>query len=298
MEWLNYHHLLYFRTVAREGSVTAAAARLRLSQPTLSGQIAKLEESLGEPLFERRGRGLVLTEVGRTVYRYADEIFTLGAELMDTVKGRSAGRFPRLEVGVVDAMPKLVVTALIEPAWRDSAGLRLHVREGSLDELLSRLASHELDVVLSDSPAAGGAALKVFNHLLGECGVSFFAAKAIRPRGRFPAVLDGAPMLLPAPETTLRRSLDAWLDRNELHPVVVGEFQDSALLKAFGERAHGVFPAPTVMEADVIRRYGVDVIGRTEEVEERFYAISVERRIRHPAVAAIVNAARSELLGS
>jgi LysR family transcriptional activator of nhaA len=295
MNWLNYHHLLYFWTVAREGSVTAAAAKLRLSQPTLSGQIAKLEEALGEQLFERRGRGLALTEVGRTVFGYADEIFTLGNELVETVARGSAGRSARLDVGVVDGMPKLVAAALLEPAWEDPRGVRLVVREGRLEPLLAQLATHELDVVLSDAPAPTGTAVKVHTHLLAESGVSFFAAPALARRlgESFPACLEDAPLLLPTTDNVLRRSIDTWLDGLGLHPVLVGELQDLALLKAFGQRGRGVFPAATANEEDVIRQYGALVIGRTDEIRERFYAITAERRIKNPAVIAIVEAARA-----
>lgn len=292
MKWLNYHHLLYFWAVAREGSVTAAAAKLHLAQPTVSGQISKLEEALGEQLFERQGRGLVLTEVGRTVYRYADEIFTLGNELMETLSRRPTGGVPRLHAGVVDGMPKEVAAAMLEPVWAGPSGIRLQVAEDRLELLLERLGAHDLDVVLSDAPAPPSAGLKFHSHLLAQSGISFLAAPSIGLGGAFPDCLDGAPLLLPTSDDMLRRSIDTWLHQLDLHPQIVGEFQDSALMKAFGERGHGAFPVVTAGREEVVRQLGVEVVGSTEEIQERFYAITVERRIKHPAVATIVAAAR------
>ncbi|QDV36481.1 transcriptional activator NhaR [Tautonia plasticadhaerens] len=294
---LNYHHLHYFWMVAREGSIAAACEQLDVSQPTISAQIRALERSLGLRLFERQGRGLVLTDAGRVAYRYADEIFSLGRELRDVISGRPAGHPLRLSVGVIDALPKLVVAQLLEPALHLEEPVRIVCTEGKVEELLSDLARHRLDIVLSDAPIAPGAAIRAFNHLLGECGVSLFApadlAEALS--AGFPSSITGAPILMPGERTTLRRSLDHWLDDLGLRPRVVGEFVDSALMKAFGHAGAGLFPAPTVIERQVCEQYGVAVVGRVEQVREQFYAISIERRLKHPAVVAVFEAARRDL---
>ncbi len=296
MEWLNYHHLLYFWTVAREGSLVAAGKVLRLSHPTLSAQIHALEDQLGEKLFERVGRRLALTELGRVVYRYAEEIFSLGREMVDTVKGRATGQPLRLAVGVADVLPKLVVRRLLQPALTLPEPVRLVCYEDSYEKLLGDLALHTLDIVLSDAPVPPGSSVRAFNHLLGETGVSFFATKALARvhRSGFPRSLDGAPFLLPLENLTLRRSLNQWFDRNDIKPRVVAEFEDSALLKVFGSDGVGVFPAPTIIEADVCRQYHVELLGRAPEVRERFYAISAERKLKNPAIVAISQGARHE----
>lgn len=293
--WLNYHHLLYFHATAREGSMTAAARKLRLAQPTLSGQIKQLEGALGEPLFERRGRRLELTETGRVVYHYADEIFGLGQELLQAVRGRPSGRPPRLAVGVSDALPKVVVYRLLEPVLHMEGGARLDARDGDVPSLLAELAAHRLDLVLSDAPLPSGCGIKAYSHALGECGVSFFAtadvAVALAPR--FPDSLDGARLLLPAHGSALRRGLDEWFDRLGITPEVVGEVGDSALLKAFGQGGAGAFAAPSAVADEVADQYGVVGFGSTDQVRERFWAISAERRIRHPGVNAVVAGARA-----
>jgi LysR family transcriptional activator of nhaA len=299
VEWLNYHHLLYFWMVAREGNLTRASRELHLTPQTVSAQIRALEESLGERLFDRPGRRLVLTETGRLAYGYAEEIFGLGRELRDALRGRVTGRPVELVVGVVDVLPKLVAHQLIRPALEMGEPVRIVCREASAPDLLAQLAVHRLDVVLSDTPIPPGMSLRAFNHLLGECGVTFFAARelAAKLRRRFPASLDDVPVLLPTEDSVLRRSLDQWFDSRGIRPRAVAEFQDSALLKVFGQAGLGVFCAPAVLETAVRRQYGVRVVGRTDEVVERFYAISGERRIRHPAVAALCDTARTELFG-
>ena len=297
MAWLNYHHLLYFWTVAREGSITRACEVLHLTQPAVSAQLRTLERALGEPLFERRGRKLVLTETGLVVQRYADEIFTLGRELQETLAGRPAGRPARLVVGIVDAMPKLVAFRLLEVVMRGPEAARLVVREGPAERLLPDLATHAVDVVLSDAPLPATVRLKAFNHLLGESGVTIFAAPALLGprRRRFPAVLDGAPFLMPMEGTTLRRSLDDWFAANDIRPTVVAEIEDSALLKVCGEAGVGMFAAPTAVEREVRRQYGVRVVHRVDSIRERFYAISAERRIRNPLVQVISSEAQRKL---
>jgi LysR family transcriptional activator of nhaA len=294
MEWLNYHHLLYFWTVVREGSIAKACEVLHLAQPTISSQIRALERSLGETLFERQGRNLVPTETGRLVYRYADEIFSLGRELRDTLKGRPTGRPMRLAVGVADALPKLVAYRLIEPALRLAEPVQITCFEGKTEPLLADLARHALDLVLADAPMAPGSKVKAYSHQLGECGVSVLGVRALVEslQGEFPGCLEGAPLLLPTDNTTLRRGLDHWLDVRGIRPKVVGEFEDSALMKVFGQAGTGLFVVPSVVEEEVCRQYDVAGVGRIDAVRERFYAISAERRLKHPAVVAISEAAR------
>lgn len=297
MDGLNYHHLLYFWTVVREGGISKAAEKLRLSQPTISAQIKILEDALGEHLFQRQGRTLVLTDVGRVVDRYASEIFTAGSELLETLKGRPSGRAPRLAVGVANAVPKLVVYRLLRPATEGPEPVQITCSEGDSDQLVAQLATHHLDVVISDTPAAPHIRVKVFNHLLGESGTTFFAGRRLanRLRRRFPRSLSSAPMLLPTVNSSLRRALEQWFETEGLRPPVAGEFEDPALLNTFGERGRAVFPAPTAVEGEVLRSHGVAVVGRTSAVRERYYAISVERRLKHAGVAAITSAARTEM---
>ncbi len=294
MEWLNYHHLLYFWMVAREGSVTRAGAQLRLAQPTISGQIRALEGALGEPLFTRSGRTLVLTDFGQTVYRYADEIFSLGRELLEAVKGRPTGRPVKLVVGVADVIPKLVACRLLSPALELPEHIQLICREDSSERLLAELATNNLDLVLTDAPIPPTVRVRAFNHLLGECSVCIVGTPklAARYRKRFPRSLDGAPFLLPTQDTTLRRSLDHWFEAQGIHPRMTGEFKDNALLKAFGHAGAGLFAIPDLTEKVVRRQYGVSVVGRVASVREQFYAISLERKVKNPAVVAITTAAQ------
>jgi LysR family transcriptional activator of nhaA len=295
LSWLNYHHLLYFWTVARAGTIAKAGEELHLAQPTISSQIKLLEEALGHKLFERQGRKLVLTDVGRTVMRYADEIFRLGNELKNVVGGLPSGQQLRLQVGVADVVPKVLAERLLQPAL-DVGPLRIVCREGPLPQLLASLALHELDVVLADAPGSEPVSVRAFNHLLGKCGVSFFAAASHgHLKKDFPRSLHGAPMLMPSEASAVRHALDLWFDGKGVRPTVVGDFDDSALLKAFGQRGLGVFAMPSVIEAEVVRQFDVNVIGRTDEIENCFYAITVERRLRHPAVVAIAQAARSDM---
>jgi LysR family transcriptional activator of nhaA len=295
--WLNYHHLLYFWLTAREGSVTKACAQLHLSQPTLSSQIRKLEKSLGAQLFLRSGRSLVLTETGQLVYRYADEIFALGRELGDAVQGTSESASTRLVVGVPDVIPKLIVYRLLRPAIEMGQQVQLVTYEGKLDQLVADLGMHRLDVVLSDSPLSSSANVKAFTHLLGECGVTFFGAAELvkQYRARFPQSLTGAPMLLPTQTTHLRRALEQWFDELGLRPQRKHEFEDSALLKVFGQSGEGIFAAPSAIEREICSQYNVRVLGSTDTIKERFFAISIERRLKHPAVVKISQSARERL---
>jgi LysR family transcriptional activator of nhaA len=294
MEWLNYHHLFYFWKVVRAGSITKACGELRLAPPTVSAQLRRLEDQLGEALLSRSGRSLVPTEMGRIVFRYAEDIFGLGREMMDAVKRRPTGKPLRLVVGVDDVLPKEIAHALIEPALRLPGGVRLLCRETGLERLLAELALHELDVVLSDAPAAPSLTLRAFSHPLGESEVVWMGtpavARALRPR--FPRSLDGAPILLPTNDSGIRLGIDQWCAAHAVQPVVAGEFEDDALLRTFGGKGMGAFPVFRAVEKELKRLYGLERVGLAEGVKGRFYAISVEKKVRHPAVAAICEAAR------
>jgi LysR family transcriptional activator of nhaA len=295
MDWLNYHHLLYFWTVAREGGVARAAEALRVSQPTVSAQVRALEDAFGERLFQKQGRRLVLTDVGRTVAQFADEIFTLGQDLLDTVHDRPTGRPLRLNVGVTDVVPKLLAYRLMAPALTMDRPVRVVCREGKPEPLYADLATHALDLVVADAPVPPGIKVSVYNHPISESGVTFFAAPELarRLKGGFPRRLDGAPLLLPSEGSAVRRPLEQWLARHRIRPLVVGEFDDSALMKSFGEAGAGAFVAASLVEAEVTRQYAVRVLGRTDEVRERLYASTAERKIEHPAVRKILEATAS-----
>jgi len=296
MQWLNYHHLLYFWTVARTGSVTAAAAELHLTRPTVTEQIRTLERSLGNRLFQQAGRRLVLTDFGQRVLSYADEIFTAGQELQRVVGG-GGGESQRLVVGVPDELPKLVVFRLLQPAFTLSDRPKVVCREGKRDDLLADLALHRIDLLLSDCPIDASVHVRAYNHRLGECGVSFFAcsADARRLRKNFPHSLNGQPALLPSPSTTTRHLLDRWFEERGIQPHIAAEFDDSALMKVFGQAGIGAFPAPTIIEDEIVRQYRVKPIGRLDSVREQYYAISVERKLKHKGIVAITAAARHAL---
>jgi LysR family transcriptional activator of nhaA len=299
MEWLNYHHLLYFWTVAREGTIARASLELHLAQPTISGQIRALEDQLGEKLFQRSGRNLVLTDMGRVVYRYADDIFSIGRELMDTLRDRPTGRPMRFQVGVADEVTKIIAYRLLEPALRLPVPIQIVCRDGAPERLLTDLATHSLDLVIADTPVSPSIKVKVFSHALGETPVTVFGiAKLAAPRRKnFPRSLDGAPFLVPTGGKTLRRTLDQFFEQQQIRPRIVAELDDSALLTTFGQAGAGLFVAPTVLEKEVMRQFGVTVVGRLDAVRERYFAISVERRLKHPAVVAISEAA-NEMLGT
>jgi LysR family transcriptional regulator, transcriptional activator of nhaA len=289
MKWLNYNHLHYFWVVAREGGVVRASEELLVSQPTISNQLKELEGSLGHRLFDRVGRGLRLTEAGRVAFNYANEIFSLGQEMLNALEHQPAGRVMRLAAGVVDVIPKPVARQLLSPATKLEQPVRLVCREDKSDRLLADLAARRIDLVLSDAPIGTAVQVEGYNHLLGESGVSFFADAGLAARYRpgFPKSLNGAPTLLPSDHTQVRRSLNAWFDAKRIHPVVAGEFDDSALMFWFGRTGHGVFPAPTVIEADIRREMGLELVGRLRDVRERFYAITLDEKPKHPAVVAI-----------
>ncbi len=301
MDWLNYHHLLYFWTVAKEGSITKACERLHLSQPTISNQLKTLEQSIGNPLFQRAGRQLVLTEMGQLVFRYADAIFTIGRDLQHFLSGQQeALRRQRLHIGITDSLPKMVTYRILEPllARQDELSF-VCLEDDNLEGLLLRLSQFELDLVLTDSPVAPGAMIKAYNHLLGESGISFFGSPELAERYRegFPDSLAGAPMLLPSDNTALRRSLDQWFSLYQREPHLVGEFDDMALQNVFGQNGHGIFCLPTAIEADIQQSLQVEVIGRTDEIRSSYYAISVERTLRQPLITELVSTARQRLFG-
>ena len=297
MKWLNYNHLYYFWIVAREGAIARAAEELMVSQPTISIQIKELETAVGQRLFDRVGRGLQLTDAGRIAFNYANEIFSLGQEMTNALDHQPAGRPLKLSVGILDVIPKVVVRRLLDPALRLPQPVRLVCREDKADRLLADLAARRTDVVLSDAPIGTAVQVQGFNHLLGESGVSFFACKDLAGRLKrgFPKSLNGESVLLPTDHTQVRRSLNQWFDSKRIHPVVAGEFDDSALMFWFGQAGTGVFPAPSIMEATVQRDFGVKLVGRAPDVRERFYAISMEAKLKHPAVVAVCEAARKSL---
>lgn len=288
MRHLNYTHLLYFWSTAQAGSIARAAETLHITPQTISGQLKLLEESIGEPLFDRVGRGLTLTDTGRFVNQYADEIFQLGSELTQRVKSKQAMMPTILNVGVLMSIPKQLAQQAMEPAMHLPNPVRIVCHEGDLDTLLGELAAHKLDLIISDRPLPSGSAVRAFNHPLGESGISLFAHKSVARKFRqFPADLDDAPILLPIANNTLRRNLEDWFEQQDVAPRIVAEFDDSALLKAFGEAGHGVFPAPTSIADEVCKMFDAKLLGHMDGVKERYYAISPERRVKHPAVLAI-----------
>lgn len=293
MEWLNFHHLHYFWVVAREGTITRASEELRLAPSTISEQIGRLEEALGVSLFRRVGRANVLTDSGQVVFRYAEEIFGLGRELVDYVRGRQLPRL-HLRVGLSMVVPKLVAARLLEPALvLDQQPVHLICREAPAVALMADLAQHRLDLVITDAPLDAETPIRAFNHLLAECGVRLMGSPPLveTVREGFPASLDGAPLLLPTQETALRRLIDHWLDRLQLRPGIVAEADDAAFLLTFAQRGHGLMAVPEFICNEVATQYGLCVAGELEGVSERYYAISVQRQLRHPAVVAIAGAA-------
>ena len=297
MEWLNYHHLLYFWLTVKAGSISAAAESLHLARPTVAAQIKELEKSVGNRLFEKKGRGLVLTEFGKQVHQYADEIFSIGRELREFIKTGHTGTRKQFVVGLPDVVPKHVAFELLKPALRMPERPRTVCYEGKLEQLLADLALHKLDLIISDAPAPPTMEFKVYNHKLGECGLSMLAIPSLAKRFKkgFPDSLTNAPCLLPTDHTAVRRSLDIWLEDKEIFPEIVAELEDSALLKVFGQQGEGIFPVPSAIEVLIKRQYGVHLVGRIPDVLDKFYAISSEKRVQHAATSVIVKQARSEL---
>jgi len=295
---INYKHLQYFWMVAKEGGIARASERLHLTSQTISGQISLLEESLGVALFNRVGRNLELTDIGRMVLSYADEIYSLGGELEEMVRNLPSRRPLIFKVGVADVVPKSIAYRLLAPALQLPESVRIVCREGSINSLLAELAVHRVDLVIADGPIPPDVNVRGFNHPLGECGISFFAVPQLARKysKNFPQCLDGAPLLLPSELTVVQSRILKWFSTLHIHPSIVGEFDDSALMKVFGQAGTGIFVAPTAIAAEVKKQYGVNVVGQTDEVREQFYAISVERKISHPAVAAITETAREWLV--
>ncbi|MHB0916144.1 MAG: transcriptional activator NhaR [Thiobacillus sp.] len=292
---LNFKHLHYFLAIAKSGGINRAAERLHLTPQTLSGQLAQFEERLGVPLFRRGGRRMELTETGKLALSYAEEIFQVSTELEELLRGGTDERVIPFRVGIADVVPKSIAHQLLAPVLALADPIRLICREDRLERLLADMAIHRLDMVLADRPMPPGMDVKGYSHPLGECGVTFFATPDIATRlgADFPRCLDGAPLLIPGEDSALRAPLLRWLERQGLHPRVVGEFDDPALMKAFGQSGAGVFPAPTATAPEVEAHYGVAILGQTDDLRERFFAISAERRLTHPAVVAVSEIART-----
>jgi LysR family transcriptional activator of nhaA len=292
---INYKHLRYFWAVAHEGSIAKASKRLHITPHTISGQVSLLEARIGCALFEKQGRNLVLTEPGRTALKYADEIFELGDELSGVMRGSASNDQTEFMVGAASSLPKTIVCKIIEPAFLIPSGLNLVSTEGPVSALLADLAMHKLDMILSDTPTNNALGTSVYNHYLGESGLTFFGVPELKKKlaPNFPQSLHQAPILLPTPQFGIRQLFDQWMHSQNIFPNVVGQFDDSALIKSFGQRGFGVFFMPTAIADEVCQNFGVQVIGQTDDVKHRFYAISAERKVSHPAVLAICEAART-----
>ena len=297
MEWLNYHHLRYFWTVARKGGVRKAAEELHVSQPSISAQLRLLEQSLGQKLFRRSGRNLVLTETGQLVLNYADEIFSAGRELMNAVKQRPGKHPVRVNIGLTDAFPKLIAFQILRAAFRSEAAVHMICREGEIGPLVSHLQAHRLDIVLADEPASSALKAKTFNHKLGRSGVTFCAVPSLaaKLRRNFPQSLDGAPALLPTQNMGMRAALEAWFDSKAIRPRLVGEFEDSALMEVCSTGGRGFTAVHTVVDRAALKHFGLRVIARVDECGTDFYAITAERRVKHPAAVAITQHAYSSV---
>jgi LysR family transcriptional activator of nhaA len=298
---MNYKHLLYFWTVARLGGVVKAGEHLHVTPHTVSGQIQLLEAHFGRPLFAKQGRKLVMTETGELAFRYAQDIFSLGSELEQVLRLPPGTRRPaELRVGIADAVPKLVASRLLEPALGGSQPFKVICREWKLDNLLAELAVHHLDLVLSDRPLPPALSVNAFNHRLGGSSVGFYAVPEVARglKGKFPALLDGAPLLMPSTDSAMGMRLAQWLGKHKLRPRVVGEFDDSAMVKTLGQQGHGVFTAPMVLDEQMRSEYRAALLGEASDLVEDFFVITVERRITHPGVAAITDAARQGLFAA
>lgn len=296
---LNFRHLYYFWVVAKEGSVTRAAERLDVAVQTISTQLSLLEKSIGRSLLAPQGRRLVLTEAGRMALGYADQIFLLGEQMQEALAGSEQDRSMRLTVGISDSLPKLIASRLLEAALRLPERVRLVCFEDRFETLLGDLTLHKLDVVLTDRAVPSGTALRVFSHLLGESDITLFGVPelALRYREKFPASLNGAPLLLPTRNNAIRGRIDHWFEAHDLRPDVVGEFDDNALLNTFGRSGLGLFPAPSALASDVAEQFGAVPVGELSQVREQFYAISNERKIKHPAIEAILSAIHGKVFG-
>lgn len=297
MQWINYHHLFYFWNVARLGSVTAACHELKLSQPTISAQLKALEDNLEQKLFEKDGRFLKLTEIGHLCYKYCDEIFNLGNELSQVIKGKPLGRPQALKIGISDGMPKLIAYRLIEAALDSETPPKIICSEDRTEKLLAELSLQELDLILTDSPIPSTVKVKAFNHFLGESDLSFLASKDLHAKYKkdFPQSLNAAPFLLPHSSSSVRRYLEQWFEENKISVNVVAEIQDSALMKTFAAHGHGVFVMPSLIANELEKEFGLKIIGTTNQLKESFYLISLERKVKHPAVLKICQEASKRL---
>lgn len=297
MEWLNYHHLFYFWTVAKEGSLRKASERLHVSQPSISAQISALESALGEKLFRPSGRTKVLTETGHLAMGYAEEIFSLGREMMGALRYRPSARPARFYIGVTDSVPKFIAYEIIRPVLYLQPPVQVICREGKVDALLGQLAAHRLDIVLSDEPAPSGVKFKTFNHPLGSSDVTFCASPALatKLRRNFPQSLDTAPALLPTENTAFRMALESWFEANRIRPQVVAEFEDTALMHRAAKDGLGFIPVHTAIVAPTVQHYGWKKIGRVPDCTGQFYAITAERKLKYPAILAITEHAQSRL---
>lgn len=294
---INYKHLHYFWAVAHEGSIAKASQKLHITPQTISGQLSLLETRLGGALFEKAGRGLSLTETGRLVLRYADDIFDLGRELSDVLRGAPVVGASEFIVSSASALPKTIVYKIIEPALHLPNEISLVCKEGPVDSILAELAIHKVDMVLSDTPLSGALSIKAYNHYLGGSSLTVFAAatQARHYKKNFPRSLHNAPMLLPTPQYAIRQDLDRWMRENEIYPIIRGQFDDSALIKSFGHSGLGLFCMPSVITDEVCKNFNVRPVGEISEVTQKFYAISAERKVRHPAVVSICDHARKSL---
>lgn len=290
---LNYNHLYYFYAVATEGSITKASKILHLTPQTISGQITNFESLIGVDLFDRKGKKLLLSEMGQLIYSYAEEIFQLGDELKNVIKTQEPAHWLTFTVGVSGVIPKVLAFQLLKPVLNMAESVRLICKEGHQDSLLAELAVNKLDLVLTDQPLSMGSHIKAFNHRLTESGFTFFATRKLATACRkgFPHSLSGQPFLMQGKNTAVRQRLSAWLDKHSIVPNIIAEFDDSALLKSFGQEGYGIFTAPTLIEETIMSQYHVKIVGRTEEFKEHYYVISPERRLKHPAILEIVNAA-------
>lgn len=299
MATLNFKHLRYFWMVAKAGSIARASHQLHVTPQSISGQLRELEGSLGTALLRRAGRGLEMTEAGRMILSYAEDIFALGDELIEVVRDQGGRIASPFRIGVADSVPKLLTYRVVEPALHLDPPVRLICREGRLVSLLAELAVHRLDMVIADRPMPADLKVRAFNHLLGSSDVTLFGAPPLLRslKGRFPHLIDRAPFLMPGEGTAIRHALERWFESERLRPRIVGEFEDSALLKAFGQGASGLFVAPTAIRDHVSRQYGVRAVGRIRSVVEHLYAITTERRLKHPATVAVSQAAMREVFG-
>lgn len=299
---MNYKHLLYFWVTAKAGGIMRAGEQLHTTPQTLSGQIKLLEEWFGRKLFKKTGRQLELTEDGRLALGYADQIFTLGAELEAAVRttARSGGQATLdFKVGVADSVTKSIAYRLLEPALSIAEPVRLICSEGKFADLLAQLALNRLDLVIADEPMSRRLSVRAFNHPLGGTSMGFFCTPALKAQlqGAFPQCLNGQPLLIQGTQASVRQQLEGWLTRHGIQPHIVGEFDDGALMTAFGREGRGIFMAPSAVQAATMQQFGVELIGQTDELREEFYAVSVEKRISHPCVVAITEAARATLFG-